>query len=86
METFSDLIERFGGAAKMAVAIGESANTIRQWSARRSIPGRYWEAIVEAAQRLYIEGVTFEALASIAAAAGRAAEASSSTASAGRAG
>lgn len=68
MKTFGDLIDHFGGAAKMAAEIpGIEANTIRQWSARGSIPARYWRAIVDAATRLGIEGVTFEVLGMIAA-------------------
>jgi hypothetical protein len=67
MDTFSELIERFGGAAKMSAEIGEPANTIRQWSARGSIPARHWHTIVDAARRLYIAGVSFEVLATLAA-------------------
>lgn len=66
METFGDLIERFGGAAKMAPEIGELPNTIRQWSARGSIPAHYWHTITEAAKRLGIRGVTFAALGELA--------------------
>lgn len=68
MKTVADLIDRFGGAAKMAGEIdGLEANTIRQWSARGSIPARYWHAIVEAAKRLNLEEVNLEVLAEIAA-------------------
>lgn len=66
MNTFADLIERFGGAAKMAPEINEMPNTIRQWSARGSIPARYWHSIIEAARRLKVTGVTYSALAEIA--------------------
>lgn len=65
METFSDLVERFGGAAKMAPEIGELPNTIRQWVARGSIPARYWQKIIEAARRLNVRGVTYADLAEI---------------------
>jgi hypothetical protein len=66
MTTVADIIERFGGAAKMAPLIGESANTIRQWSVRDSIPGRCWQVIVTAADRAGLDGVTLEVLAKIA--------------------
>ena len=66
MHTFAELIEKFGGAAKLAGEIGEQANAIRQWSARNSIPARHWHSIVEAAARLQVPGVTFEALAGVA--------------------
>lgn len=66
MQTFADLIERFGGAAKMAPEIREPANTIRQWSSRGSIPARYWHSIIEAARRLNIRGVNASTLAELA--------------------
>lgn len=67
MQTFADLIEAFGGAAKMAPEINQPSNTIRQWSARGSIPARCWHEIIEAARRLGIKGVTAAALAEFAA-------------------
>ena len=66
MESVSDLINRFGGAAKMAPEIDTDANTIRQWAARGSIPGRHWSVIVTAATRLEIDNVTLELLAGLA--------------------
>lgn len=66
MATVADIIERFGGAAKMAPLIGTPANTIRQWSVRGSIPGRCWQAIVTAAECVGVGDVTFEVLAQIA--------------------
>lgn len=67
MQTCSELIERFGGAAKMSPEIDVPANTIRQWAARESIPSWSWASIVEAGRKLSIEGVTLEALAEMAA-------------------
>lgn len=66
MKTCSEVIERFGGAAKMATAIDEPANTIRQWAARDSIPARCWQSIVIAAEKQGLSGVTFEVLAKLA--------------------
>lgn len=66
MQTSSDLIERFGGAAKMAPLISVPANTIRQWAARDSIPARYWHAIIEEARKLGVRGINAESLASLA--------------------
>jgi len=66
MHTSSQLIERFGGAAKMAPQIDVPANTIRQWAARDSIPARYWHAIIEGAKKQNIRGVTAETLANLA--------------------
>jgi len=67
MQTSSELIEQFGGAAQMATEIDVPANTIRQWAARDSIPAWCWQAIVEAAKRRSIEAVTLEVLADLAA-------------------
>lgn len=67
MQTSSELIERFGGAAQMAAEIDVPANTIRQWAARDSIPAWCWQAIVEVAKRRAIDGVTLEVLADMAA-------------------
>jgi hypothetical protein len=65
MRTFSDLVKRFDGPTKMARQIGERPNTIIQWAARNSIPVRCWQAIVEAAERLHLHGVTLAALAAL---------------------
>lgn len=67
MQSFSELIDCFGGAAQMASEIDVPANTIRQWAARDSIPAWSWQGIVEAAKRRSIEAVTLELLASLAA-------------------
>lgn len=66
MQNFADLIERFGGAARMALEIGVSANTIRQWACRNSIPGRYWQKIIDTAKRLGIRGINAAKLAELA--------------------
>lgn len=68
MHSFADLIDSFGGAAKMAPEINQVPNTIRQWSARGSIPARYWRAIIEAAERLDIKNVNAGTLAELASA------------------
>lgn len=67
MQTSSELIDRFGGAAQMAAEIDVPANTIRQWAARDSIPAWSWQAIVEAGKRREIAEVTLEVLADLAA-------------------
>lgn len=66
MQTFPELIERFGGAATMAPLVGVPANTIRQWSSRRNIPGRYWKSIISAAQQVGLDAVTADKLAELA--------------------
>lgn len=66
MQSFSELIDRFGGATKMAAAIGEPANTIRQWACRDSIPARCWTKVAEAAREHRLTGVTLQALSELA--------------------
>lgn len=66
MQSFSDLIDRFGGATKMATAINEPANTIRQWACRDSIPARCWAKVTEAAKEQQLTGVTLQALSDLA--------------------
>lgn len=46
-----------GNAEALARDIGVSGHKVRQWRHRKSIPSRYWEAIIEAASKL---GVTLE--------------------------
>lgn len=66
--TFGDLIDRFGGAAKMAPLIGVAPNRVRQWSCRNSIPGRFWRKIIDAAKEQGIRGVNAAKLAELASA------------------
>lgn len=66
MQTSSDLVERFGGAAKLAPHIAVPANTIRQWVARDSIPVRYWHSIIDEARRQRIRGINADTLANLA--------------------
>lgn len=66
MQTVAELVDRFGGAAKMAPAINQTPEKIRQWSARNSVPGRYWLVIIEAARQLGIRGINAGALAELA--------------------
>lgn len=68
MQNLSDVIDAFGGYAKMADAIGCPPGTASAWKTRGSIPVRYWARIVEEAEVLGIAGITFELLGRIAAA------------------
>lgn len=66
MNTFRDLIDRFGGAAKMAAEIDEQPATVRQWASRDSIDARYWKKIIAAARRLGLRGINSEVLTELA--------------------
>lgn len=61
MNSFSAVIEAFGG--RFAEAIGVEESHARTMKTRDSIPSTRWIATVDAAQRLKIGGITLELLA-----------------------
>ncbi|MBR2819815.1 MAG: hypothetical protein IKE60_34415 [Reyranella sp.] len=67
MDTFIDIINAWESPTILADDLGEEIGTVRQWRNRNKLPDRVWKAIVMAAQRRAIEGVTLERLAEIAA-------------------
>jgi hypothetical protein len=67
MDTFSSIIDAFGGPARFAGAINISANHAGVMKARDSIPPEYWPRVVKAADIYGKPEITFEALALIAA-------------------
>lgn len=67
METFAQIIEAFGNSKALAVALDIPYSHARVIKTRGSIPVERWERLVRAAADRHIEGVTFEALAKIAA-------------------
>jgi hypothetical protein len=72
MDTFSAVIDSFGGPGKFAAAIGIEPGHARAMKTRNSIPSEYWHEVVTAAVRLKIQGVTLALLARLEAlAAGR---------------
>jgi hypothetical protein len=50
MNTLNDLFTDFGGPAKVGQAIGVSTEHAAAMKRRRSIPSRYWLALVSSAQ------------------------------------
>lgn len=67
MQTLSDVIEAFGGYAKLASALDCPPGTTSAWKTRGNIPVRYWSKIVEKAAELGIDGITFDVLGRLAA-------------------
>jgi len=61
MNSFSAVIEAFGG--RFAEAIGVEESHARTMKARDSIPSTRWMATVDAAHKLGVEGVTLDLLA-----------------------
>jgi DNA-binding transcriptional regulator YdaS (Cro superfamily) len=67
MSSFSDIFASIGGPARLAEAIGIKPFHAQTMKTRDSIPPEYWPAIVSAAKKLGIEGITADALMDIAA-------------------
>ena len=65
MQTFSDIIEKFG-YAKLAGALGRPEGTVSSWKTRDSIPPDAWSALVEAAAHHGVVGVSLDVLAKLA--------------------
>lgn len=61
MNTFSQVIEAFGG--RFAQAIGVEESHARTMKARDSIPSTRWLDTVRAAEHLGVEGITLDLLA-----------------------
>ena len=57
MNTFRDVIAKFGSAENLARAIAVKGVTVRQWQQRESIPVSYWPAIIMAATESEIDGI-----------------------------
>ena len=67
MQTFSDIIDAFGGTRAFALAINIPESHARTMKARGSIPAERWSRLVQAAKEHRVRGVTLEVLARIAA-------------------
>jgi hypothetical protein len=65
MNTFKDVIAKFGGPAKYGRAIGISTERAAEQRARGSIPPVYWPAVVNAANELGISEITVDVLAAL---------------------
>lgn len=50
-DSFADLIEKLGGAAKVAKSTGEAPGTVQQRKARDSFPPETWPKLIELAQQ-----------------------------------
>ena len=59
-ETFTDVIDAFGGTQALSERLGILHTTVRSWKHRKSIPPDYFPAIAKAAKRG--SGINLEAL------------------------
>ena len=67
MQSFSEIIDSFGGQADFANILGTTQQNVSQMRKRNSIPSRFWPATVRAATERGIEGINYEMLATLAA-------------------
>ena len=73
MQTFADLLDQWPKPTAeqplhpLATDLGVRSSLIAVWKHRDSIPAEHWQGVVASAERLSIEGVTLELLASLAA-------------------
>ncbi len=63
METFADIIGLWDRIEDFASDTGVSVYAARKWKSRNKIPGEYWAATAEAADRRGFDGVTLDVLA-----------------------
>jgi len=61
--SFTKIIAKWPSTADLAADLGESANTVKKWGQRNSIPSEYWLPLVRAAARRELTGVSLEACA-----------------------
>lgn len=67
MKTAATIVKELGGSTALASALSLPATTVASWRSRESIPPQHWSALVARAKAMGIKGVTFEALAKLAA-------------------
>ena len=67
--TIDSLIDGLGGTKSVSDGLGLPPSTVSTWRARGFIPAKRWSEVVRIASEKGCEGVTFEALAALAAAA-----------------
>ena len=65
MNTHREVIGRWPSRAQFASEVGVEYQTAKQWYLRDSIPGGYWLAVVDAAQKHGFEDITLDLLARI---------------------
>lgn len=70
MRTFADVIRRWENTEVFAADVGVPGVTGRAWKNRNSIPPVHWPAVVGAADRRGLTGITRDLLARIAEAGG----------------
>lgn len=67
METYTDVCALWEDDEALAADVGASEGAVQKWRLRDKIPAGWWQALVDAAVRRNLKGVTLDALAEIAA-------------------
>lgn len=67
INSFAELIEKFGGPAKFGRAVGMTPGAAKQAKRRDSVAVEYFPAVAKAAQDREIQGVTVKKLVELAA-------------------
>lgn len=67
MDSHAEILGLWPSLNDVATDVGARLVAVRKWRARNSIPAEYWLALVQAAERRGISGVTLMLLARIAA-------------------
>ncbi len=68
MDSVADIFDRLGGVTAVAAMLDSPLGTVSAWKSRDSIPAEHWSKLIGAAVARGVEGVSYEALARIAAA------------------
>ncbi len=63
--TFAALIDELGGSSGLAEITGKPIGTTSAMKTRGVIPPAYWDAVVQAARRVGLTGVSHELLAKL---------------------
>ena len=66
MNSYTSVCSLWESDHELAADIGATAFAVQKWRQRDKIPPGWWQAIVDAAKRRGIKGVTLEKLADIA--------------------
>ena len=66
MQTVTDIVNRWPTVADFAAAVGVPYQTAYSWRSRNSIPFRHAQAVVSAARKRHVRGVTVGVLATLA--------------------
>lgn len=60
--TTQQIIDRWGTLAQFARDVGVPYERAKQWRHRNSIPAKYWQRVIDSAQRREIAGIDLDVL------------------------